>query len=120
MNVPMKLRLLLFFFLITACKNDKAERKAILLADREAPLGWIYLKIYSNETFEFTSKGMRGDDEIYSGTYTFKNDTLYFKYKNSIPNAGSKAIIEKDFVNYVDGTYPESIQIKLNKLTDKK
>ncbi|MBL1220331.1 hypothetical protein JET18_05745 [Chryseobacterium sp. L7] len=117
MKVTVKLAFLyLFFIFVIGCKNDKTERKTVLLADREAPLGWIYLKMYDNETFEFISRGVRVDEDIYSGTYSFKNDTLYFKYKNSIPKAGSKAIIEKGFINYLDGAYPESIQIKSNNL----
>jgi hypothetical protein len=35
------------------------------------------------------------DKDIYRGNYDFKNDTLYFKYNDSIPKAGSKAVIEK-------------------------
>jgi hypothetical protein len=55
-----------------------------LLADREAPLGWIYLKMYDDKSFEFISQGMVRDKEVYSGNYEIKNDTLYFNYKDSI------------------------------------
>jgi len=112
----MKLKFLYLIFLLLSCKNDK---KAILLADREAPLGWIYLKIYDDKSFEFISQGMVRDKNIYQGTYEFKNDTLYFKYKDSIPKAGSKAIINNGFISYLNGSYPESIQIKLNHLSNK-
>ncbi|MBB6331036.1 hypothetical protein HNP24_001986 [Chryseobacterium sediminis] len=109
----MKLRLLYLILIFTSCKEDKKE---VLLADREAPLGWIYLKMYNDKTFEFISKGMMRDNDIYKGSYELKNDTLYFKYNDSIPKAGSKAVIDKGFVNYINGSYHESVQIKLNKL----
>lgn len=110
----MKIRLLYLCLIlfITACKD---ERKEVLLADREAPLGWIYLKMYDDKSFEFISQGMMRDKDIYTGNYELKNDTLYFKYNDSIPKAGSKAIIKDGYVSYINGTYPESVQIKLNK-----
>jgi len=111
----MKIR---FFYLciiliIISCKD---KRKEVLLADREAPLGWIYLKIYDDKSFEFISQGMMRDKDVYTGNYELKNDTLYFKYSDSIPKAGSKAIIQNGYVSYINGSYPESVQIKLNKL----
>lgn len=70
-----------FFFVylllvITSCENEKKE---VLLADREAPLGWVYLKMYDDKSFEFISQGMMRDKDIYMGNYELKNDTLYFK-----------------------------------------
>jgi hypothetical protein len=96
-----------------SCKDN---RKEVFSADREAPLGWIYLKMYDDKSFEFISQGMMRDKDIYIGNYKLKNDTLYFKYKDSIPNAGSKAIIRKGFVYYLNGNYSENLQIKLNNL----
>lgn len=105
-----------YIFLLMVIINCKNEKKEILSADREAPLGWIYLKMYDDKSFEFISRGMMRDEEIYSGSYELKNDTLHFKYKDIIPKAGSKAIIQNGFVNYINGNYPESVEIKLNKL----
>lgn len=113
----MKIRILYLILIIISCK--KAEKKEVLLAYREAPLGWIYLKMYDDRSFEFISQGMVRDKDVYNGSYQLKNDTLYFKYKDSIPKAGSKAVITKGFVNYINGSYHESVQIKLNKLTIK-
>ncbi|MDN3692200.1 hypothetical protein QWZ06_07960 [Chryseobacterium tructae] len=47
------------------------------MADREAPLGWISLKMYDDKSFEFISQGMMRDKDIYKGSYKLKNDTLY-------------------------------------------
>lgn len=108
----MKIRFIFFIFLlIISCKEEK---KAVLLADREAPLGWIYLKMYDDYTFDFISRGVLRNEDIYSGNYNIESDTVYFKYKDSIPKAGSKAIIKDGFVSYLDGTYRESVEIKLN------
>ncbi len=79
-----------------------------------------YLKMYENKSFEFISQGMMREKDIYKGSYELKNDTIYFKYKDSIPKAGSKALINNGLVNYLNGSYPESISIKLNKLPGEK
>lgn len=114
----MKIRLLYLILIIISCKKE--DKKEVLLADREAPLGWIYLKMYDDNSFEFISQGMVRDKDVYSGSYELKNNTVYFKYRDSIPKAGSKAVIEKGFVNYINGSYHESVQIKLNKLSTHK
>lgn len=76
--------------------------------------------MYENKSFEFISQGMMREKDIYKGSYELKNDTIYFKYKDSIPKAGSKALINNGLVNYLNGSYPESISIKLNKLPAEK
>jgi hypothetical protein len=87
-----------------------------LLADRKAPLGWVYLKIYEDSSFEFILTGLR-DEEVYPGIVSLRHDTLFFKYNDSIPNAGKTAVIDKIGVSYIDGKYPENVRITLNKLT---
>ena len=99
-----------------SCDNLKQDKQAILLADREAPLGWVYLKMYRDQSFEFISRGLR-DETVYPGTFRFRSDTVFFSYKDSIPKAGKTAIIRDKSVSYIDGAYPESIEIKFNKLT---
>jgi len=105
--------IILVLFLISC--SEKRERNELLSADREAPIGWIYLKIYDDNSFEFISRGLR-DEEIFDGTYKIENDTIIFTYKGKIPVAGSKAIITENYVNFINGKYPESVKIKLNKL----
>lgn len=76
--------------------------------------------MYDDKSFEFISQGMMRDKDIYKGSYELKDDNIYFKYKDSIPKAGSKALLNNGFVNYLNGSYPESISIKLNKLATRK
>ncbi|WP_394665902.1 hypothetical protein [uncultured Chryseobacterium sp.] len=115
--MKLKISFIYLLLIVTSCKND---RKELLLADREAPLGWIYLKMYDDKSFEFISSGLiRGDDK-YPGTYELKNDTVYFTYDGSTPQAGSKAVIDNDFVSYINGSYPESLKVKRNKFKLKK
>jgi hypothetical protein len=110
----MKFNLIILILLLTiSCKEEK---KDVLLADREAPLGWIYLKMYDDYTFDFISRGVLRDENIYSGSYNIKSDTVYFKYKDSIPQAGSMAVIKDGFVIYLNGKYHESVEIKLNNI----
>lgn len=102
---------IILFFYSCSDKNDKL----ILTADREAPLGWIYLNLYDDNSFEFVSKGLR-DKKIYSGNYKIKEDTIYFKYKDSIPTAGNIAVLENGYIRYINGKYHEFVEIKINKL----
>lgn len=105
----------LFFY---GCDNASRgqEKEIVLLADRKAPLGWMYLKIYEDKSFAFISKALR-DQTIYLGTVKVSSDTLHFIYRDSIPNAGMTAIITDKSVSYIEGSYPESLEIKVNKLT---
>lgn len=104
--------------LFSQCNDAALEKKKapILLADREAPLGWMYLRIYEDSTFEFESRGLERKGDIYSGFVIVKSDTLIFIYKDSIPKAGSIALYNKERVVYINGMYPESLGIKVNKL----
>lgn len=96
--------------------NQKEQRETILLADREAPLGWVYLKVFKDKTFEFESRGLERRGDIYSGTVELKNDTLYFTYSNSIPKAGNMAILTERFFSYFNGEYQERLKVKKNEL----
>ena len=105
--------ILILISILTSC-NKIEEKQTILLAAREAPLGWVYLRIYKDKTFEFESRGLERRGDIYGGIVELKNDTLYFKYSDSIPKAGNKAVLTKWSVSYFDGVYPESLELKKN------
>jgi hypothetical protein len=115
-----KLLFILIFLIVAIGCDDEAKKslEPILLADREAPIGWVYLRIYQDSTFEFESRGMRAGN-IYSGNVSITNDTLFFHYIDSIPPAGTKAIITNKYVSYIDGKYAESVEIKLSTITVK-
>mgnify|MGYP001471472239 CR=1 FL=1 len=104
----------LFLF---SCQQETKEKEPILLADREAPLGWVYLRIYPDSTFEFETRGLR-DRNLFGGKAEITNDTIFFHYKDSIPYSGTKAVYTKGAVAYTDGKngMHESLQIKLSKL----
>ena len=94
------------------------ETKSVLLkADREAPLGWVYLTIYQDSTFKFTSAGLR-DKTVFDGKVEIRNDSLFFAYTDSIPKAGKTAVYNDKVVGYIDGEYPERLNISLTKLTN--
>ena len=101
--------------LLLAYCSPKNAKEPILLADREAPLGRVTLKIYEDRRFEFISGGTR-EKEIFPGTVTQKNDTLYFAYEGKIPKAGTVAVVHNGFVNYISGAYEESLEVKHNAL----
>jgi len=104
----------LFLF---SCRQETKEKEPILLADREAPLGWVYLRIYPDSTFEFETRGLR-DRNLFGGKAEITRDTLFFNYIDSIPYAGAKAVYTKGWVNYTNGSgnTHESLEIKLSKL----
>jgi len=109
--------LILILVLISSSCHQTEKKETILLADREAPLGWVYLRVYKDKTFEFESRGLERRGNIYPGTLELKNDTIYFHYSDSIPKVGNKAILTKNVVSYFGGEYPERLEIKKNELT---
>jgi hypothetical protein len=109
----MRLIIIILILTLTAC-NRTEKKETILLADREAPLGWVYLRVYKDKTFEFESRGLERKGDVYAGIVELKNDTIYFKYSDLIPKAGNKAILTEKFVSYFSGQYPERLEIKKN------
>ena len=100
-------------------KQSRKNETAILLADREAPLGWIYLRIFRDSSFEFESRGLERRGTIYAGKAKITADTIFFNYQDSIPKAGTIAIYSDKYVAYINGTYPERVEISSNKLSVK-
>jgi len=98
------------------CERANETKETILLADREAPIGWVYLRIFKDSTFEFETRGFRTCN-IYSGTAKIIQDTIYFNYSDSIPKAGTTAIYSDNSVEYINGKYAERVDIKLSKLS---
>jgi len=94
------------------------KTKSVLLkADREAPLGWVYLTIYQDSTFEFTLTGVR-IRTVFDGKVEIRNDSLFFAYTDSIPKAGKTAVYNDKVVAYIDGEYPERLNINFTELTN--
>lgn len=112
----LKYVILVLVMISFSCRKTE-QKEIILFADREAPLGWVYLRVYKDKTFEFESRGLERRGDIYAGHLELKNDTLYFHYTDSIPKAGNKAILSKNVVAYFGGGYPERLEIKKNELT---
>lgn len=104
---------------LTSCNNfrTKTEKPLLLKADREAPLGWVYLSIYQDSTFEFTLTGIRGVRDVYFGKVEIRKDSLFFAYSDIIPRAGKTAVYNDKVVAYIDGKYPERLNISMSKLT---
>jgi hypothetical protein len=115
----MKLTIKLIFgiLLIISCstKNRENKKELLLQADREAPLGWVYLRIYKDSTFEFESRGLR-TSTVYQGKAEIDKYQIQFNYFDSIPKAGTLAIYDKNTVYYTSGEYPERVGITLTKL----
>ena len=119
MNRMSKIFLYISCLLLSQCKNnnEQLKKKPILLADREAPLGWVYLRIYADSTFEFESRGLERQGDIYPGQVKITADTLFFNYTDSIPRAGKTAVYNSTRIAYIDGQYPESMLITLNEIS---
>ena len=95
--------------------KEFGEKEIILKADREAQLGWVYLEIYKDTSFKFTSTGLIKPTH-FLGQASISNDTIYFDYIDSIPRAGKIAVIKDNNISYIAGKYPENLGISLNKL----
>ena len=116
-------QLVIVVLIFTSCsfdskqKEENDDRVTILSADREAPLGWVYLRIYQDSTFEFESAGLR-KGEIYKGKALITEDLICFNYKDSVPNAGQTAIYDKNTVMFIDGKYLERVRISHSDLSE--
>ena len=115
--MKLTIKLIIGLLLIISCstKNKEERKELIIQADREAPLGWIYLRIYQDSTFEFESRGLR-TSTIYKGKAEIDKYQIQFNYTDSIPKAGSLAIYDKNTFYYTNGSYPERVGITLTKL----
>ena len=89
-----KILILLIIGLLSSCNNQKTRDKEnpILVAQREAPIGWIWLNLYPDSTFEYITGGAR-NKRVYSGNFKINADTIFFDYKDSIPLVGSQALV---------------------------
>lgn len=106
--------------IILSCQKTSTipiEKNELLKASREAQLGWVYLTIYEDSTFQFvlTGIGLR-DSEVYPGKVKIVNDSLYFSYTDRVPKAGNTAIIKNKMVIYTKGKYYERLEIGQTKI----
>jgi len=110
-------RFILPLLMLFACTNEAQPREKDLLlqADREAPLGWMHLRIYSDSTFEFESRGLRSPT-IFKGKSEIDPMQIQFHYTDSVPPTGALAIYNKSSVFFTNGAYPERLGITLTKL----
>ena len=93
----MKYILIILAFTLITCTSE-SNNQADLIASREAPLGWVTLKLFKPNNFTIgTGRGSK----IHTGTYIIKKDTIKFNFKDSIPvNGCEEAIIKNRFINY--------------------
>ena len=88
-------KLIIGLLIIVSCSTKKKEEKKeiLLLANREAPLGWLHLRVYKDSTFEFESSGLRTSTK-YKGKALIDKYQIQFNFFDSIPKAGSIAIYD--------------------------
>jgi hypothetical protein len=105
---------------LSCCRisNKPIKKAEILKAYREAPLGWVYLNIYEDSSFNFVLSGIRSKDaKSYAGKVKIIHDSLFFFYDDSVPKAGDIAIIKNDMIFYSNGEYGEILKIGLNNIS---
>jgi len=101
MKLQIRYIILVILFACNTTKNSD-NKKSILQASREAPLGWLYFELYSDSSFTATNSGLRISSK-YHGTYQHKFDTLFLTYSDSVPEAfGKEMLIEKEHLRFLD------------------
>ncbi len=83
---------LLVFLLIVGCRKKPSS---ILKAGREAPIGGVYLELFSDNTFELRFSRL---ERPKSGTYKYLNDTLYFSFVGKVDSIRSKAVVKGNII----------------------
>jgi len=106
--------------IIVSCQrvqNSKIERNEVLEAGREAPLGWVYLTVFKDSTFQFVLTGIRSNDRVvFPGKVRIVEDSLFFTYTDSVPKVGTIAIIKNKMVIYTNGEYLETLKVGKNEI----
>tara|TARA_R110000751_G_scaffold43361_2_gene100084 strand:- start:2488 stop:2796 length:309 start_codon:yes stop_codon:yes gene_type:complete len=102
--------------MILSCKRDLIK-DGILMAEREAPIGFNHLRVFRDSTFEFEYKSFP-NSKLHSGKMKIVNDTIIFEYSDSIPAFGNKAIIDGNKLIYTNGKYSEILEIWLDSISD--
>jgi hypothetical protein len=115
----MKQILILIFIssIILSCKRDLIK-DGILMAEREAPIGFNYLRVFKDSTFEFEYRSFP-NSKFHRGKIKIVNDTIFFLYNDSIPAFGNKAIIDGRKLIYTNGNYKEVLEIWLDSISEK-
>jgi len=100
---------------LTSCKKDLIK-DGILMAEREAQIGYNHLRIFKDSTFEFEYTSFP-NSKFHSGKIRILKDTIFFDYADSIPAFGNKAIIEGRYLIYTNGKYKETLEIWLDSIS---
>ena len=107
--------LIISFITLISCKRDLVK-DGILMAEREAPIGFNHLRVFKDSTFEFEYTNFP-NNKMYKGKMNVINDTLYFDYTDSTPIFGNKAIIKKNLLIYNYGESKLTLEIWLDSIS---
>jgi hypothetical protein len=97
--------------ILASCFSD-SDKDVLIRAQREAPLGMVKLTIYEDRSFIFEFTGLRSQQTtLFKGQVEYSQDSLFFKYNDSIPGAGKIAVFDNNSIRFIAGDYPESFTI---------
>ena len=102
--------------LFVSCERDLVKN-GLLMAEREAPIGFNHLRVFKDSTFEFEYTSFP-NSTFHRGSITFIADTIIFKYEDAIPAFGDKAVIDGRYLVYTNGTYNENLEIWLDSISN--
>ena len=111
---------MLLSFLIIACASSaNSKKEPFLLASREAPLGYVTVQLFSDNSFEFINGSIRSAySKSYSGTFQTIGDTLIFSYAGSVPGNGCDRAIRTERFLVFEGCLG-SLEIQKNDSGDR-
>ena len=115
----MKRHILIVLFTIfgfTSCftspENKDNQVEPILVADREAPIGWVVFKAYEDSTFKYSLSSR----DNYNGTYKLKGDTLFLSCTDTTIGIDT-AIIREKSIEFFGNKSPRFAGITINKIS---
>lgn len=84
--------------LLGSCNNEKPT-DLLLAAEREAPVGWVRVRLFRDSTFELSLD--RGSWK--RGTFKMARDTFLFEYLGETDSLRQRAMVVENELRFIGG-----------------
>ena len=79
--------------------HDEAPTDLLLAAEREAPIGWVRVRLFRDSTFELSLN--RGSWK--RGTFRTAQDTIIFDYLGETDSLRQRAVVVENELRFIGG-----------------